>query len=521
LNSTDGKVDRPFQVVALAMVGGFAFLAFHAVGRQLWMDDTHSTYHAFNGLGGVVPSLRTDSHPPLYFWFLSVWMGLGGSNEIWLRAPSIVFTLAAGAVLFRHAKSSDDPRLPWLYALFYLFNPVVVDQIQTVRPYPLLGLLAALSTVWYLGRAEREGEVSRASWLPYVAVNVLGTFTHYWFFFLLAGQAVGAALFVRGRAWRGVWVAIFVSSVPFFALWTSVLLDQTAGAPTSWLGRPGGFWLLSAPIQLLGGREFIVEARTFYAIVAVACILRLVPRPHLRPAKDFVDFVRDRRFGLLAAPPAVAMVLALLVSQITPIFLVRYTIVVAPAVAMLLGSALSRLGDRYIALVACGVFAGTSIHLRLEALERSIVKDSRAVTEYVLDRYQDGDAVVHITPSYAPTMHYLRALAPGRTLSQTVYPSEVAGHVGWRDAESMLADRPALRREAREVVESFLARPVSRVWFLADLELDSAMTTILREELEQEFTLVEAVPLEGWWVTEVQLYSPREGRSGGSVAPDG
>jgi hypothetical protein len=47
------------------------------------------------------------------------------------------------------------------------------------------------------------------------------------------------------------------------------------------------------------------------------------------------------------------------------------------------------------------------------------------------------------------------------------------------------------------------------------------MTTILREELEQEFTLVEAVPLEGWWVTEVQLYSPREGRSGGSVAPDG
>ena len=502
------RSDRWFTAMLAVTLPAIAFLALYALDRQLWMDDTHSTYHAWAGPGGVLESLRTDSHPPLYFLFLSYWMELGGIGEIWLRLPSLLMTLAAGLVLYRYGVATGDRRAGWLFALFFLANPIAVTHMHTVRPYALSGLLAAVSTILYLRIADEESRLSRGEWIGYVVVNAAGCLTHYWFFLLLAAQGVGTLLLSRGSDLRSRIFALAASAVPFALLWTPTFLAQTRGAPTSWMGAPGGFWFVSIPAELLGGSrpfDFRPWARGYLAVVLAACFVRFTPRPRPVRGDELGGLLRHRRLWLAAVLPVVVMLLALFVSQLRPIYLAKYTIVVTPAVAVALGLIVLRGVDRRLAPVLCALFVLGHVALRKPTLRYELRRDNGAVVERLLERAEPADEVVHITLAYAPTLHYVRALAPGRTLSSSVFPADVANHVGWRDPEALLSDVPALRAEAAELVDDLAAR-AERVWLLADLTQDEALTEIVADELERRFDLVDAEAAPGWWVDEIRLY---------------
>jgi hypothetical protein len=502
----EAKIGRSFGVVAVATLAGAAFLVLHAAGRPLRLDDTHSTFHAFAGPGGVVESLRTDSHPPLYFLLLAAWMRVVGAGEAWLRVPSILFTLGAGLVLFRAAAVTGGPRAGWLVAALYAFNPVVTAQLHTVRPYALAGLIAAVSTVVWLSLALADGGGARRRWIVYVVTNVLGTITHYWFFFLLAGQGVGALLFARGRARLGLVSAIAASAVPFALLWTPVLLTQMQGAPTSWLEQPGGWWLLRSPVELLGGYDFRDAARVFYLLAVVVCVVRIRPWGYVR-GRELDAALRDRRLGLLLAIPVVVLVLGFLLSQVRPIYHVRYTIVAIPAFSLLVAFVLARLGDRRLLPLLCLAFISAGAHRHLLDVRYELVHDNRAITHYLLDRYEPGDELVNVTLNYAPTVHYLRTLAPDRTVAQTVFPASVATHPGWRVPAAQLTDTLAVRTEASELATR-LGAMGGRVWVLADHDQDKRYSRTLLDELERTLELTETIPMEGWWVSEIRLYTP-------------
>lgn len=514
--------DAPLVILTAALLAGVAFLVTYQIGRPLWLDDTHSTYHAFHGPLGIIQSLRTDSHPPLYFLFLSIWMGLVGMGEILLRVPSVLFFLLTGLVLFTSGRRIGHAEAGVLFALFFLFNPTAVQHAHGVRMYALLGLLSALSTTLFLGLATSEGEARRSVWSGYILVNVLGTFTHYWFFLLLAGQALGTAIFSRRAARIPLLLSLGISTLPFAILWTPVLLEQIQGSPTSWLEVPGGFWLASAPLELLGGWDmwdYRGLARTFYLLLALSCLIRLGPgRPGLVTKRELAEFLGDRSARLLFLIPATVMTLALLLSQISPFYHVRYTIVAIPAFAMLLGLVLHRLGDRRLVPLVALAFLGASCIVRGDALAVERDRDDRASTLYLVENYQDGDEILHITLNYAPTTHYLRALAPGQTFSQTVFPSEVAAHPGWWNAEETVGDTIALRQEAEEIARSLRGRPgFGRIWLLAalpergspELIADAIVTRILERELRPGFVLESTRPLRGWRHTQIQLYTPR------------
>jgi hypothetical protein len=500
-------MDLGFRVVLWAMIPGLAFLVIFAVGRPLFIDDTHSTYHSFGGFGGVVDSLRSDSHPPLYFMFLAAWMRIAGMSEVALRLPSIAFCLASAYALWAYGTRTGDARLGLMFAVFYVFNPVVVDHLHTVRPYALAGLLATLSTIAYLRLAEGDGQKEALTAWGYVGVNVLGTLTHYWFFLLLAGHGLGVILAVRGRQALTLVVGIALSVIPFIVLWAPVFFEQASGAPTSWMSRPEGLsWLLATPVRLAGGH--LVLALAVYALTLVACVLRPGRPTGTIRWPEAKRILQDRTLWRLAAIPVTVFTLAFALSQIEPVYHLRYTIVVTPAFAMLLGLVLHRAADRRLwALVPLVVILG-SVAIRDHGdFAYNLERDSRAVSEYLIDEYEEGDEVLHVTLSYAPTLHYLGALAPERTFSQTVFPREIAEHPGWRDPEAMVADSAALRREAGEVVTQFAARPVdARVWLLADAQRDTVLTRMLIEELEREFALRRVRHIQAWWVSEVSLY---------------
>jgi len=440
-------------------------------------------------------------------------MKIGGMGEVWLRTPSILFTVGAALVLFHHGRQADDPRLPWMYALFFLFNPVVAWHLHTVRPYALAGFLAAVSTVWFLRLLSLGPPAGRTRWLGYVLVNALGTLTVYWFFFLLAGQAASATLFSRGKVRSGVFLALLGSVIPFLVLWMPVLFDQLGGAQTSWMPSLGWAHAFLVPLDLLGGANpfrFQVPALLVYSLFGLALLLRFGPRPGLRPWRELKEGLVDGRAWLLLTIPVVAVLIPLLLSSWKPLYHPKYSIVASPGFALFLGYVLARHGSRHLAALACGFFLTASVLVRGPSLGLELKKDNRAVAQYLVDHYREGDELLYVSLGYAPTLHYLRALAPDRTFTQRVYPGEVIHHIGWRDQASLLQDTLALRREAKEVVTDLMGRSDSgRIWFLPDFELDRPLTEFLAGELRSSLIQDQVIPLEGWWVTEIQMYSLR------------
>lgn len=540
----------PYLLVTGALILGVMYLMIYQVGRPLWLDDTHSTFHAFHGPGSIVQNLRTDSHPPLYFWLLSSWMGIVGVGEIALRVPSIVFYLLTGLALYLFGRGSfgpwaspeservsgwttDGPALGSkhlygpevgvLFAVFFLFNPVAFQHAHGVRMYALLGLLSGISTVLFLLLSNpRRKEGKRSTVLFFILTNVLGTFTHYWFFFLLAGQFVGGILFSKKSERLVTALAILASGAPFALLWSPVLLDQMQGNPTGWMVVPGGLWLVRAPLQLLGGWDpwdFERLAMGFYLLFAITCFVRLRSAGIGRITKrELSAALGDRSLWLLLTIPVVVMVLAFFVSQVRPVYHVKYTIVTIPAVAMVFGSTLSRLGERRLVPVLALVFIGGACFSRGPSLTGELDRNDRASAQYVIDHAEPGDELIHITLNYAPITHYLRALAPQQTFSQTVFPDEVRDHVGWRDRDGMVRDSLSLRREAREVTRSWIeGGGTERLWFFAtlptrdgsELTPDSIFSGMLMEEIDKGFRLEETIPIRGWWHREIRLYVRR------------
>jgi mannosyltransferase len=511
MGDAKGRQRAAYIALAAVLAACVAILLAYRVGRPLHIDDTHSTFHAFDGVWQVVEHLRTDSHPPLYFLLMALWMPVFGMGELALRIPSILFYLSTGVVLFVYGSKMEDQRAGLLVALIFLASPLAVYHAHTVRMYALLGLISALSTTLFLVVTKPDRPARRGEWAAYLAVNCLGTLTQYWFFFLLAGQATGALLFAHGNVRKKALGVVAVSVLPFAVLWSPVLLQQMQGTPTSWMEPPGGLWLLGAPLNLYGLGEQRMAAIVVYVGLAIVCGLRLGrPKPRLTSLKEVAGFLRLLDVRLLIVILTSMLVLGYAVSQITPVYHVRCLMAALPAFALLVGLALWRLGDRDLRLAFALAFVIGSGFVYYRALVDTPARDDRPAATYLIEHYQEGDEAVFITLAVGPLTHYLRALAPDRNFSTTVFPQEVAEHIGWRNVDEMLADRRSLELEADRAVEGWSTRSnLQHVWLFAGG--DRVPTRILVDELRRAFILDRKVNLRGHYYKEIQVYAPRPG----------
>src|SRR3989304_5716394 len=64
--------------------------------KSLWFDEAYSVYIARQALEEIPRLLRLyDTHPPLYYVLLHLWMGVAGQSEVAVRVPSVGARLAA------------------------------------------------------------------------------------------------------------------------------------------------------------------------------------------------------------------------------------------------------------------------------------------------------------------------------------------------------------------------------------------------------------------------------------------
>jgi 4-amino-4-deoxy-L-arabinose transferase-like glycosyltransferase len=380
-------------------------------------------------LARIAEELRyTDVHPPLYFWTAALWRALIGPSLFALRLLSVLYGLAALALVGVVARLAGLPPLPAMLLTLgcygFSYTSVVARGFALAQALTLAGVLLLM-----LAEGQRRAAVALA--LAGGVLLGLATFSNY-----LAGFVGGVALlWLLLRCWRRplLWLAggIGFASVLPADLW--FFLAQR----NSRLGQFPPFHLLGSLQRLaqyaagnvFGGLPLYVDgfARTALGGALALLLVTLVALITWRwrgigtpPARWLL--------GLAAAAPPVGLLLLGLAFDNTPIEL-RYLAFAIPFFALLAAGALAtlpaRIGPKLLGVVlAVQAAALAGLMLMPQTMQPQAATTQAAASLagpdgiVLIPHGNDGVGVVEAVVQSAPDWLRLQVVPTGATPEQ-------------------------------------------------------------------------------------------------------
>ncbi len=361
----------------------------YGIDRQdIWGDEAFSIWLSGQPIGQVLAG-GADTHPPLYPFFLHLWLRLAGSSSLATRALSALIGTLTVPVVYLLGRRAFGLATGRLAALLAAVSPVLVYYSQETRMYGLVALLAAASVYWAmrLPRASRAG-----AWLGYLVTTLSAAYTHYYaFFVILAENLILIPFLVRHgrrtalRRWLAAQGVILLAYIPWIWVQTGFLSGKASTRFEEWTLAWAGEILqqtltsLAAGLALSPAPAWTITALFLFAILAglPGLVRRRRPEPWL-----VVSY--------LATP----LLLAWVVNPIMPFFFPRYLLLIAPA---------------FLTLSAWGVMAWRGQSRPLATLGALLLL---AGSFYGLFGYFSGDQ--YVKGRYGEMMAYVEASAqPG------------------------------------------------------------------------------------------------------------
>jgi len=453
-------------LVVLVFSSSALLFSFFGITRSFWFDECCSVEISNTAWAGIIENLKANAHtPPLYYFLLKPWMAALGADEAGARSLSAVFYLLSLPAIFLLGKTLYDRKTALLVAFLFLINPMAVQFAQFARMYSLLSLLGILSTLFFLQQFYL-GAASKKKWAAYVAVNVAGTFTHYWFFFLLLAQGVAFLRLCPKSSLKTFMLTMLASVIPFFALWTPVLLIQMTNGGTSGITRPGVFTLANTLLIFWGGGKM---AALLYAAFLFATFLDIQGlKIKIRSFSAFRGFFFGKPTLILLTLLTVSLAVPWAISQFKPIYIeTKYTILALFTAVLLTGSLLARFGNRVLVSAFCaGLFLTVTFGF-IYRRARPPVDSIRSITDYLRGHGRRGDVLVLAASSLGGTEYYLKRVGAENQFIRFPFPVEMSHHPCWPDLNRWTV--PYLENEADsllEHIEALLATSRAKVWLL-------------------------------------------------------
>ena len=395
-----------------------------------WIDEGLSVGIADRPLQDIPGVLRQDGSPPLYYVVLSLWLQVFGRSEASVHALSVLFAAIMVPVAFWAGWSLFGRRTAWIAAMLIAVNPFLTDYAQEGRMYALVALLAMVALPCWLQAFTTDADaVRRGPAIGFALALGAMLYTHNWAYFF--GAATGVAwLWLlwradppdRARLLRTGLLA-YGGAILLYLPWLPTALYQVTHTGAPWSLAPSLSTLASVPARILGP---VAEIAVLLAAgTGVVALVRTRPGPLYRATVALLVI------GVLT------ILLAWLVSQVSPAWAARYLAIGVPAF-VLLGAAgfanAGRLGLAGLALVAVlwAIHGAPS--------EKSNVRDVAAA---IAPSLHPGDLVVSTQPEQISVLDYY--LPEGLRYATLTGPVPDVGVTDWRDGVERLEATSAAR----------------------------------------------------------------------------
>jgi mannosyltransferase len=369
-----------------------AYFRTRYVGGQFWEDEAITTGIASHPLSAIPGILRHDGSPPLFYLLLHVWISLFGPSETATHWLSVAIGLLTIPTAMWAGWSLFGRRAGMYAAILFGFSTFLTAYADETRMYELMALLGLLATAAFI----HAFLFRRRRYLILFAVSeALLLYTHAWGLFFGAGSVVALAfVWWRSEDRRGIVrdaLMAYVGAGVLFLPWLPNFIYQAThtGAPWAPTIKFGVPVLLSR--DLLGGDRLTV-------VFVFAFVLGLAP--------FFTRRYRATREGTmmwtLILLPLATLVLAWLVSQITPAFVARYMAPILASILLLVAWGAARSGVvGVVAIVLSLVFV-----VHLSSYVPLYKSDMQDISGEMAPLMHPGDFVVSGQPDQLPLAWY-------------------------------------------------------------------------------------------------------------------
>jgi Dolichyl-phosphate-mannose-protein mannosyltransferase len=482
------------RICVLSLLLFSLFFAFYHSNSAYTSDEVWSIKAASLDYQSEMEVLKADVHPPLYYQILHFWIRIFGRGERAVRILSALFYILSVVAVYGLGRELYGDRAALICAAIYLASPLTILASQFARMYSLLSLLSILSTWLYLQFSRKHSK----HWLlavTFVIANVLGTFTHIAFFFILFAEII-FHLIVRRRAIKVFLLVMACSVLPYIVFWAPVLLRQVNQSKEglAWVPKPS----LTTIVEL-----FMLYGGAFWLLVPA--LIYVWWRTGLQPFRVFSTL--DRK-ALPLWMLTITLLTPLLTSLVKPIFNARLAIIGVHLFAL---TAAAVIGRRATCGSALGLASLTLVGLFF-LHPSSAPCDNRAVASYLSQMTNDGDVVIFTGLTRLPIDFYLRQVGGGRKLTETSFPAEIDKHPGYEGRITDPSRKNSNEREAQALVNMLTQMRSGneglRIFVFRGLhgEIDSMIDEALRKHFtpipDQRFKCVESSP----YFNEISVY---------------
>lgn len=302
-------------------------------------------------LSALLAMLKVNVHMPLYYLLLNPWLQWFGNDAVGLRSFSALVSALTVLPVYGLGKAFGGKRAGLLSALVVALLPFQVYYGQEGRMYALSLFLAACSALAFWQTL--HGRQAAGWWSVFYAVCIaLGTLSHYMFAFFLGAQACYALLWLlRYRDWKrfSMLGLAGVALLLVVAFWMPIYQLQQNGVNEAYhfakglVGYPRYLTaLIWQPLVVVAGDNRL--ERIFYIPFCLSMVLSHVRFTRIRLAETGSGFLFQRDIFLtiwIFAPLLLQIAYDFWKGTHTSV-IDRYAMLIAPAMALLIGLGLSR-----------------------------------------------------------------------------------------------------------------------------------------------------------------------------------
>ena len=161
------------------------------INQSLWLDEAISVNMAKLPINSIVTqfSIR-DFHPPVYYWFLNIWIKIFG-DQVWvMRLSSILFSLITIWLVYKIGKEIKDKKTGLWAAILVGVNPLLIYFSQELRMYSMVTMWL-MGSIYFLTRILNPSTKLRTNWKNILGFNImtgLSFVTFYGSIFLIGAE---------------------------------------------------------------------------------------------------------------------------------------------------------------------------------------------------------------------------------------------------------------------------------------------------------------------------------------------
>lgn len=396
-------------ITAIPLIGAYFF-----IGQSLRLDESQSLWQVSRDVPGILALVAGDVHVPLYHLVLHYWRAFLGDSILVARLLSLLFFTLSIPALYLLGKRAYSVRAGVLAAFLFAISPFMNWYASEIRMYTLFVFLTILNQYLFL-RIIDEKKPRVITWVSYALVNVLGVYTHYFFFLNLIAQGIFYLLrrshFARYTFWRLLSVAVVVLGALSPWVWY-VFSRGVAGFQEPLLAAPSFVDLFSTFSQFLFGFQSDALNTILLSLWPVAIIFGLIA------------LQRSQRFLLSTEFFVCTLLIAFGITffeshLFAPIYVSRYLVFTLPAFYLILVNLFSTYATGLRRFSEASLIALMLITFGIQVLNpvAPVKENYREAVAYLSSHTTAQDTILVSAPfTIYPVQYYYRGPSPVSTI---------------------------------------------------------------------------------------------------------